>query len=85
MEQEKQLFSLSFEFKQLKINNPEIFGNLNALPINLLYAKKIMSDAIFIFENDEQKKAISDFIKAPVSLNQHIVDHIEDFIKVNYK
>ncbi|MGV8139196.1 MAG: hypothetical protein AB2L20_28715 [Mangrovibacterium sp.] len=83
--QEEQLFLLSFEHKQTKSNYSDIFSNLNALPLNLLYAKKIINDPDFKFEDAKQKKAILDFVQAPVSINQQIVDDIEKYIKASYK
>ena len=84
-EQEKQLFTLSFEHKRMKQNYSNIFSNLNDMSTNLLYAKKIMNDSDFKFENAEMKKALSDFIKKPVVIDQRTVGFIEDYINVKYK
>lgn len=40
LEQDKRLFSLSFEHKKIKNQYSDIFSDLNALPTNLLYVKK---------------------------------------------
>jgi hypothetical protein len=85
LEQDKQLFSLCFEHKKIKNSYSDIFSNLNALPVNLLYAKKALNDPDFKFESAEQKKALSDFIKVPQSIDQRIIDNIEKYINVNYK
>ena len=82
-EQEKQLLLLSLEHKKIKRSYSEIFSNLNDLPINLLYAKKIMKD--FNLKNNEMKKTLSDFIVAPISVDQQIIDYIENYINVKYK
>jgi len=85
-EQEKQLFFLSFEHKKIKQNYSDIFGSLNDLPINLLYVKKIMNDSDFKFENAETKKMLSDFIQAPLVIDQRIIDLIENkYINAKYK
>jgi hypothetical protein len=84
-EQKKQLFLLTSECKKTKNRFPDLFSDLNALPIKLLYAKIIMSDPEFIFENAEQKQVLSDFIKAPVHIDQRIIDNIENYINTNYK
>jgi hypothetical protein len=85
LEQDKQLFSLCFEHKKIKNSYSDIFSNLNALSVNLLYAKKALNDPDFKFESAEQKKALSDFIKAPQSIDQRIIDNIEKYINVNCK
>ena len=51
LEQEKQLFLLSFEHKKMKQNYMDIFSNINYFPTNLLYAKKIINDSDFKFES----------------------------------
>jgi hypothetical protein len=84
-EQEKQLFLLSFEHRRIKRENSNIFGKLNDLPVNLLYAKKILNDSDYKFESAEIKKALSDFIQAPVSIDQRIIDKVDDYINVKYK
>ena len=85
-EQEKQLFLLSFEHKKIKQSYSDIFGKLNDLPANLLYAKKIMNDSDFRFENAEMRKTLSDFIQAPVVIDRRIINFIEDdYIDGKYK
>jgi len=84
-EQDKQLFLLSFEYNRIKKNYSYIFSNLNDLPTNLLYAKKVMSDPNFKFENTELKKTLLDFIQAPTSVDQRIFDFIENYISIEYK
>ena len=78
-EQEKQLFLLSFKHMEIKRENSDIFGNLNDLPTNLLYAKKIMTDSEFRIESDEMKKRLLDFIQAPLVIDQQIIGQIEDY------
>ncbi|MCL1937829.1 MAG: hypothetical protein FWF52_05490 [Candidatus Azobacteroides sp.] len=85
LEQEKQLFLLSFEHKKIKQNYSDIFSNLNDLPTNLLYVKKAMNDPEFKFENAELKKTLSDFIQAPLSVDQRIIGNIENYINNKYK
>jgi hypothetical protein len=85
LEQEKQLFLLSFGHKKMKQNYTDIFSNLNDLPTNLLYAKKIMNDSDFNFESAEQKSILIDFIQAPVVIDQQIMRQIEKYINVKYK
>jgi hypothetical protein len=63
----------------------DIFGNLNFLPANLLYAKKVMTDSNFTFKSVKQKNAISDFVKAPMSIDQLIVDEMENHIILTIK
>ena len=84
-EQEKQLFLLSFEHKQIKQNFLDIFGNLHDVPANLLYAKKVMNDSEFKFESDELKQSLTCFIQAPVTINQKRMKYIEDYIIAKYK
>jgi hypothetical protein len=83
-EQKKQLFLLTSECKKAKSRFPELFGDLNALPAKLLYAKIIVSDPEFKFESVEQKQVLSDFIKAPVHIDQRIIDNIENYLSINY-
>ena len=85
VEQEKQLFLLSFDHKKIKQNYSDFFGPLNNLPTNLLYAKKVMSDSNFKFGNAEIKKALSDFIQAPIVIDQQTMDFVEDYINVKFK
>jgi len=85
LEQEKQLFLSSFEHKKTRQNYPDIFGNLNDLPTNLLYAKKIMNDSDFEFESAEQRTELSNFIQAPVVIDQRIMGQIENHFNVKYK
>ena len=84
-EQEKQLFLLSLEHKQMKKDYSDIFGELNDVPVNLLYAKKIMGDSNVKIENVELEKSLSDFIKSPAKINQTIIDYLEDYVNVKYK
>ena len=69
----------------MRENYPDIFGNLGNLPTNFLYAKKIMNDSNFKFEKSEQKKVLSDFIQAPVVIDQQIMSQIETYFSVKYK
>jgi hypothetical protein len=85
LEKEKQLFLLSIENQKLKSDYSNIFGSLNALPTNLLYAKKIMKDPNFKFENAEQKIIISEFIRNPTSIDKKTIGYIENYINFNYK
>jgi len=85
LEQEKQLFLLSFEHKKNKQNYLDIFSNLNDLPTNFLYAKKILNDADFKFENTKQKNILLNFIQAPVILDKQTASYLEDYINAKYK
>jgi hypothetical protein len=78
--QEKKLFLLSSAHKKIKNEFSDIFGNMNFLPTNLLYAKRIMNDPDFKFENAEQKEKLSDFIQAPIFIDPQIMGTIEDYI-----
>jgi hypothetical protein len=84
-EQEKQLFLLSLENTKIKNRYSEIFSDLNTISVNLLYAKKILNDPDFKFENAEQKKVLSDFVQTPVFLEQRVLDNIENYINVKFK
>jgi hypothetical protein len=84
-EQEKRLFLLSFEHKKIKQNYPDIFSNLNDIPVSLLYAKKIINDSDFKFESAEQKKYLLNFIQAPVTIDQRIIGYVEDYVNIKYK
>jgi hypothetical protein len=84
-EQEKQLFLLSAEHKRIKDTCSDIFGYINSVPVNLLYAKKAMNDGRFKFESVEHKNAVSGFIQSPVFIDREIIKHIEDYIDINYK
>ena len=84
-EQEEQLFVLTLEHKQMRQDYSDIFGNLNEVPFNLLYAKKITSDPTVIFDNMELKNALLDFIQSPGIPGQSIMDYIEDYVSVKYK
>ena len=84
-EQEKQLFLLSLEHKKMKQDYSDIFGNLNDVAVNLLYAKKITSDPNVIFENKELKNALLDFVQSPGIPDQSIMDYLEDYVSVKYK
>jgi hypothetical protein len=85
LEQEKQLFFLSFEHKKIKNSNAEIFSNLNLVPTHLLYAKKIINDTNYKFESAEQKEVILNFIQIPVYIDPQIIDKIETYIKIKFK
>jgi hypothetical protein len=85
LEQKKHLFFLTSENKKAKSNYTDIFSDLNTLPAKLLCAKIIVDDPEFKFESDEQKKVLADFIKAPVYIEQQIIDYIENYININYK
>jgi hypothetical protein len=76
-EQEQQLFLLSSEHKTLKNSHSDIFSSLNSLPTNLLFAKKAITDVRFEFKNVEERKAVTDFISAPLFIDQQIVEDIE--------
>ncbi|MDR1380604.1 MAG: hypothetical protein LBJ47_03890 [Tannerella sp.] len=84
-EQEKQLFLLSMEHGKIKDRYSDIFSNLNSVPTNLLYAKKAIGDPDFKFENAEQKKAVLEFVQAPLAIDQRIADNIEYHVKSIYK
>jgi hypothetical protein len=45
----------------------------------------IVSAPEFKFESVEQKRVLTDFIKAPVHIDQQIIDNIENYIGINYK
>jgi hypothetical protein len=83
-EQEKRLFLLSFEHKKIKRKYSDIFSNMNELPVDLLYAKKILNDTDYKFENAEQKKVLSEFIQAPVSIDKSVMSKVEEYINVKY-
>jgi hypothetical protein len=85
LEQEKQLFLLSFEHKKIKRQYADIFGNLNDIPANLLYAKKVMADPDFKYKSMEQRNALSDFIQSPVWIEPQTMESVEDFITVKFK
>ena len=82
-EQERQLFLLSMDHKEIKQTNLDIFSNLNDLPTNLLYAKKMINDSGV--KNAEMKNSLSDFIKTPLAIDQQTAGYLEDYIKVKYK
>jgi hypothetical protein len=86
LEQEKQLFSLCLEHNIIKRTYSDIFGNLNDVPSNLLYAKKAMNSPEFTFENNEQERMLFDFIQAPaIVVDQRIIGNIENYIHSKFK
>ncbi|MDR3286841.1 MAG: hypothetical protein LBT27_05310 [Prevotellaceae bacterium] len=85
LEQERQLFLLTAEHKKIKNSYLDIFSNLNFLSTNVLYAKKIINDPNFKFESIEQKKAISDFVNAPLYIDQQIIGDLEKQVMLNIK
>ena len=84
-EQVKTLVLLSFENKELKNNNPDIFSGLNYVPTYLLYAKIVINDPDFEFESAEQKDIVSGFIQAPHGFDQQTAEYIENYIYEKYK
>lgn len=84
-EQEKILFSLSIQQQEIKDSNKSIFSNLNLVPTNLLYAKKIINDTHYKFESEEQKKIIIDFIQSPISVDEQVITKIKNYINSKYK
>lgn len=84
-EKEKQLFLLSFEHHKLKSCYQGIFGNLNTIPTNLLYVKKIINDPDFKYENKDQKKIIYDFVQNPTLIDKKIMRNVESHINSIYK
>jgi hypothetical protein len=85
LEQEKQLFLLNSEHKKIKNSYLNIFSSLNFLPTNVLYAKKIINDPNFKFESAEQKRIVSDFVNAPLYIDQQIIVDLEKHIMLNIK
>ena len=85
LEKEHQLFLLSFEHQDLKSHHQDIFSNLNAIPTNLLYVKKIIKDSLFIYEDEEQRRAIFDFAQNPTLISKKTMDYIGEYIYSVYK
>ena len=82
----KQFYAMSVENKVMIQNYSDIFSNyLHDLPTNLLYAKMIVNDSDFKFENPEQEKALLDFVQAPIAIDQRIIGLVEDYLNVKYK
>ena len=84
-EQVKTLVLLSFENKELKNNNPDIFSGLNYVPTYLLYAKIVINDPYFEFESAEQRDEVLGFIQKPRGLFQQTAEYIENYIYEKYK
>jgi hypothetical protein len=81
-EQEKHLIAMSVEHTKIERSNPDVFGNLNAVPTSLLYAKKIVNAS----DASVEKKAVSaNLIKAPLHVDQETMKHLEDFVITKYK
>jgi hypothetical protein len=85
LEQEKKLFLLSLEHKKKKQNYMDIFSELNYLPTYFLYAKKILNEAEFKFDNIEQKNILIKFVQGPVAIDKQMVGYLEDYINNKYK
>ena len=83
-EQEKQLIFQIIEQNKTKTKNPEIFSNLNFIPTNLLFAKKIVSDSNFKL-SDPNQKMLQDFVKNPSVNDQQIFAEIENYFITKYK
>ena len=83
--QEKELFLLSNELKQIKNDYSDVYGNWHVIPINLLYIKKAVNTTGFIFESEAQRKGMSAFIQAPTLIEQQQIKNIEDYVNAKYK
>ena len=81
-EQEKQLILLSFEHTKMEKTYPDVFGGINSLSTILLYAKIIMNDSDFQFENDDMKQALTLYIQEP---GGYILVYIEIFLNITYQ
>jgi len=84
-EQDQQLFLLCFEHQKIKQTYSDIFSYVNSLPTYLLYAKKIMNDSDFKFENTEMKKALSELIQTPIVVDQIIIEFLDNSINNKFK
>jgi len=84
-EQKKTLVLLSFENKELKNNNPDIFSSFYDSGRYLLYAKIVINDPDFEFESAEQKDFVSGFIQNPRFYDQQTAEYIENYIYEKYK
>jgi hypothetical protein len=85
LEQEKALFLLTFEHKKMKSDYSDIFSNLNIVPTNVLYVKKVMNDPDFKFQSTTQRNIFLDFVQAPILIDQQQMRIIDEFINVKYK
>jgi len=85
MEQDQQLFLLCFEHQKIKQTYSDIFSYVNNLPTYLLYAKKIMNDSDFKFENVELKEALSELIQTPIVVDPKIIEFLDNYINYKYK
>jgi len=83
-EKEKQLILLSLEHKKIKQSYPNIFAGIHIVSRNLLYAKLLMNDSDFIFEDAEKEKWLSYFIQQPMYIDGPMVDFLETYINAKY-
>ena len=87
LKQEIQLFLLSFEHTKIINMHNDIFGSINNLPIDFLYAKRIINDPNYNFENTEQKEALSVFIREPAEryfVGRQLMDKITYYFYIKY-
>jgi hypothetical protein len=83
-EQEKQLFILSQEQKTHKRSNPDIFGSMNNVPTNLLYAKLVLGSPEVKLD-EVTRVQLSNFVQAPLDISEQIIDNIESKLIVQYE
>ena len=81
-EQEETLFLLTVEHKKIKSSYTDIFSSLNDVPVNLLYAKKILSDNQ---AGADMKNTLLEFTQAPRYIEQNVISYLDDYINVKSK
>lgn len=83
--QEQELFALTIEQNKLKSEHADIFGKLNFISTNLLYAKKAVKDIDFKIRNNDQKTSLAFFLREPRFIDRQVASIIENYIINKYK